>query len=133
MSVPAPSPLPAHWWGRGVVLVATICAATLGLLLTGHPEGAIWTGLLMRVLALGALALASVRVGGPPGTVFRRLLAAVGTYVAAEVVFVYATPALAVMTGVPTAADVLYLLFYPLLWWALRPLGAGGRCHSCRN
>ncbi|WDA59895.1 GGDEF domain-containing protein [Deinococcus aquaticus] len=125
MSVPAPSPLPAHWWGRGVVLVATICAATLGLLLTGHPEGAIWTGLLMRVLALGALALASVRVGGPPGTVFRRLLAAVGTYVAAEVVFVYATPALAVMTGVPTAADVLYLLFYPLLWWALRPLGGG--------
>ena len=125
MGVPAPSLLPARWWGRGVALVVTVCAATLGLLLTGRPDGAIWTGLLVRILTLGTLGLAAVRVAGPLQPVFRRLLVATGTYVAAEVVFVFGTPSLAVMTGVPTAADVLYLLFYPLLWWALRPLGGG--------
>ena len=50
-----------------MVLVVTLCAFTLGLLLTGHLSGALWTGLLTLgfglVITLPLAALVSSAVG----------------------------------------------------------------------
>ncbi|GAA0510412.1 GGDEF domain-containing protein [Deinococcus depolymerans] len=120
-----PPLLTARWWGVGVVTALLLCTAVLTLLLTGRPGAAVYGSGLVRVLALTLLAAAAARAPAALRPMFRRLLAATLTYVTAETVFIFTSPSLLISTGQPSFADALYLLFYPLVLWALRPLRIG--------